>query len=399
MTQLRKQRSVMYTQQQRLLLESDWKKEVSRIVAVTQPKHWAGILHDKDITEDGKPVEPHLHLMLYFKHARSPQTLAWEIEGKQGKREDAKTERLEFFKHPNNGYSYLVHRTQNAKDKFQYPLDDVISSFNFPEKLAKITRQVELSNARKDNDIIQEFLDLLYEGDITLEEIENVLTGSQYAKASHKLKAVAEKRQERLGKAFIDKMLASNTHKETLYIYGQSRLGKTRLAKTYAKMMNTDYFITGSSRDPFQSYKNQPVVIIDELRFNSFQYEDLLKILDPYNFEVMLPSRYFDKMLTAQKIIVTSPFSPRELYDKIGFALNDKDSFEQFQLRLDTVILIEEETVYEVHYNSKSRTYDKDNTSSFPNPFYKELRETENQPTLFENLKQTIIESENKESS
>lgn len=399
MTQLRKQRSVMYTQQQRLLLESDWKKEVSRIVAVTQPKHWAGILHDKDITEDGKPVEPHLHLMLYFKHARSPQTLAWEIEGKQGKREDAKTERLEFFRHPNNGYSYLVHRTQNAKDKFQYPLDDVISSFNFPEKLAKITRQVELSNARKDNDIIQEFLDLLYEGDITLEEIENVLTGSQYAKASHKLKAVAEKRQERLGKAFIDKMLASNTHKETLYIYGQSRLGKTRLAKTYAKMMNTDYFITGSSRDPFQSYKNQPVVIIDELRFNSFQYEDLLKILDPYNFEVMLPSRYFDKMLTAQKIIVTSPFSPRELYDKIGFALNDKDSFEQFQLRLDTVILIEEETVYEVHYNSKSRTYDKDNTSSFPNPFYKELRENENQTTLFENLKQTIIESENKESS
>lgn len=396
MTKQRKQRSIMYTQQQRLLLETDWKNEVKRIVDATEPEHWAGILHDKDINDDGEPVEPHLHLMLYFKHARSPQSLAWEIEGKQGKREDAKTERLEFFKHPNNGYSYLVHQTENAKDKYQYPVEDVISNFNFPEKIAKITKQVERANSRKDNEIIQKFLDLLYEGDMTLEEIEEELTGSQYAKASNKLKAVAEKRQERLGKDFIANMIASQARKTSIYIFGKSRLGKTRLAKYYAKTLSADYFITGSSRDPFQQYQNQPIVIIDELRYNSFQYEDLLKILDPYNFEVMLPSRYFDKVLTAQKIIITSPFSPRELYDKIGFSLDDKDSFEQLQQRLETVILVEEETIYETYYNSKNKTYVKDETKSFPNPYKENKTEKTTTSDIFENLKNSITESENK---
>lgn len=393
---MRKQRAMMYTQQVRLLLKNDWKAEVDRIVTATNPLQWAGILHDKDLSEEGEPVEPHLHLMLYFKNARSPQSVAWEIAGKVGKREEAQTERLEFFKHPNNGYSYLLHLTENAKDKYQYPLDAVISNFDFPKKIASITKQVERSAARKDKTLIQDYLDLLYDGEMTLTEIEEELTGSQYAKAYVKLKAVAQKRQERLGKAFLAEMTAQQARKKSLYIFGKARLGKTRLAKTYAQTLQGEVFLTGSSRDPFQHYQNQPTVIIDELRPHSFAYEDLLKILDPYNFEVMLPSRYYDKFLTAQTLIITSPYSPRQLYDKSEVAFDDRDSFEQLEERLDTVIWVDAETIYEAHYDPETQSYQKESSHSFQNPFVKQDREKPTTTTtIFETLATLTTESEN----
>lgn len=169
----RKQRSMMYTQQMRLAKLPDWKEEIARIVKQTNPLHWAGILHDKDLDEHGDIVEPHIHLMLYFKHARSPQSVAWEINDKEGKREDAQTERLEFFKRPNNGYSYLIHQTEAAKDKFQYPISDVISNFDFEKKIKSIKKQVERAKNNNDGELIKEYLDLLYEGSITIEEIED----------------------------------------------------------------------------------------------------------------------------------------------------------------------------------------------------------------------------------
>ena len=371
---LKKQRSFMYTQQMRLAHLPDWKDEIARIVQATQPFQWAGILHDKDIDENGDLVEPHIHLMLYFKHARSPYSLAWEINDKEGKREDAQVERLEFFKHLNNGYSYLVHRTTDAQNKYQYPVTDVISNFDFERKLESITKQIERAHNKNESELIKEYLDLLYEGVLTLEEIENELTGSQYAKASNRLKSVAAKRQEKLGKDFLQKMKLQGKMKQVIYIYGASGLGKTRLAKTYARNKGTPYYVTGSSRDPFQAYHNQETVIIDELRPDTFRYEDLLKIIDPYNFDVFLPSRYVDKALTAETLFITSPYSPKELYDNI-LHLKSIDSFEQLNRRLSTVILVEADKFYHMTYQPEQATYTKLDGKDFPNPFHTIERE------------------------
>ena len=156
--------------------------------------------------------------------------------------------------------------------------------------------------------------------------------------------------------------------KQVVYIYGESGLGKTRLAKTYAENKNTSYFVTGSSRDPFQSYQNQETIIIDELRPDSFRYDDLLKILDPYNFDVFLPSRYIDKALTAELIFITSPYSPKELYD--NFQTSKRiDRFDQLERRIQTAILVEKDNIFYTHYNNESREYEKDDSNFFTNPF------------------------------
>lgn len=338
-----KQRAIMYTQQMRLAILSDWKKEIDRIVKLLEPLLWAGILYDKDVNEDGETVEPHIHLMMYFKHARSPHSIAWEINERNGKRED-------------------------AQNKYQYPISEVISNFDFAKKLENIRKQVERNQSKKEGELIREYLDMLYDGLLTLEEIESELTGSQYAKASTRLKAVAEKRQERLGREFLNRMKYEQKTKQVVYIYGESGLGKTRLAKTYAENKNTSYFVTGSSRDPFQSYQNQETIIIDELRPDSFRYDDLLKILDPYNFDVFLPSRYIDKALTAELIFITSPYSPKELYD--NFQTSKRiDRFDQLERRIQTAILVEKDNIFYTHYNYESREYEKDDSNFFTNPF------------------------------
>lgn len=334
-----KHRSFMYTQQEHFFICDNWKDEVARIVKNTQPLNWAAILHDKDLTDDGEPVEPHLHLMLYFKHARSIKSIAWEINDRVGKREDAKTERLEFFKNVNNGFSYLVHRTKEAANKFQYPVTDVISNFDFAQKIEHITQAVQRREEKSDRAFINELLDLLYTGDIDSDSMEELLTGSQYAKIHNKVKAVLDKRQERLNKTFSQTMKDQGKTKHIIYLFGQAGCGKTRLAKLYAEKASKPYFITGSSRDPFQNYHNQETVIIDELRPDTFPYDDLLKMLDPYNFDVFVPSRYQDKALTAETIIITSPYSPLELY-KQAFKHSKSDSFNQLERRLQSTLCV-----------------------------------------------------------
>ncbi|MBF0819680.1 Rep family protein [Streptococcus acidominimus] len=389
----RRIRSIMYTQQVQLLKHKDWKEETKRIVKAVEPKHWAAILHDKDTDENGKPVEPHLHLMLYFPNARSPQSIAWEINEKEGLREEANTERLEFFKNPNNGYSYLVHRITNAVDKYQYPLEDVISNFDYPAKIEQITKNVKRRESMKESELINEFLDLLYDNEITLEEVEDILTGSQYAKSATRIKKVMEKKQEKIVKEFIKEMEENHLHKEIVYIYGKAGTGKTRLAIDYAKKNKEGYFLTGSSKDPFQDYQNESVVIIDELRPETFNYEDLLKILDPYNFNVMVPVRFFDKALSAKVIFITSPYSPHELYQEIFSRKRGSskiDTFQQLERRIDATIYVDDEYIYSTEYDSLSGQYIPIANSKEANRFYKKHTVTNNGKQIYEKIIKTL---------
>ena len=61
-------------------------------------KHWAYIIHDKDVREDGSPKEPHIHLYLNFgKSGASFATVAsWFKDG---------TERVNAVKGKRRGWS------------------------------------------------------------------------------------------------------------------------------------------------------------------------------------------------------------------------------------------------------------------------------------------------------
>ena len=113
-------------------------------------------------------------------------------------------------------------------------------------------------------------------------------------------------------KIFAERYKEENIMKDIYWIYGDAGVGKTLLAKHLAKhFSDTDgsYYIS-SDRNPLDDYKGQQTIILDDVSTDSISCKGLLKLLDPYN-TAPASARYYNKLITAKNIIVTSTVSPQ----------------------------------------------------------------------------------------
>lgn len=341
----------------------------TNIMNTLEPEKCAVILHDKDQNEDGSLKEPHIHAMMTFENARSLKNIARLLKIAPQYIEKWKGEAA-------NGFSYLIHATDGASEEYQYDLGEVFANFDFDELMEQvrdgIKRKTRMTSA-KDEIIIRAYLDELKKGTIILREVEEKLTGSQYAKAKNRIENVWQKKQQKQAEEWREEMLRAGRSIDVIYIYGQAGTGKTRLAKDYAEKSDGDYFITGSSRDPFQLYEGQSTIILDELRPSTFPYNDLLKLLDPFNTRSNAPSRYFDKALTADLIIITTPYSPKEFYRRI--IESDKhfderiDSYYQLARRLGLVMFLTKDFMQVAFFDKHQQDFVLDNSTKKANPY------------------------------
>lgn len=306
---------------------------ISLIEEKLEPNKYALIVHDKDTDEKNEIIEPHIHLALQFENARSLNNIA-KIIGDN-------TNRFEKATSWNNLCSYLCHKTKNSTDKYQYDPNDVISNFNYTELLNDITKKVESINKIKDSELIGKILNQLLDEDITREEALSQLNGEQLAKAKKPINDVYLRVLENKANRWRALKQESGESIRIYWIYGASGNGKTSLAKRYASSLTKDFFISGSSKDPFQTYNGESIIILDELRPNVFPYDDLLKMLDNYNYRAMIPSRYNDKLLKADAIFITSPFCPYQFFEGYHHYKKDKeDNFEQLRRRITSTIYL-----------------------------------------------------------
>lgn len=330
------------------------------------PIKYAGILHNKDKNEDGSLKMPHIHVMLQFENARSIENIAKILKDKP-----------QYIQKWNgdstNGYSYLIHATTESQNQHQYEMDEVSANFDYIDLIVKTKKRIKFNLTGRDELVIKGLLDKLYLGEITKEDVEKQLSGSQYAKAKNRIESVYQKHIEIVADEWRNYMRKNNLTIEVIWIYGTAGVGKTRLAKDYASKYGENYFITGSSRDPFQHYEGQNIIILDELRPSIFQYSDLLKMFDPFNDEVMGASRYFDKPLTANVFIITSPYKPKDFYSKI-IEENKKfdvgtDTFKQLARRIDLVLHLDKESLQIAFYDSKLDNFFIEKSSKTLNPY------------------------------
>ena len=124
----------------------------------------------------------------------------------------------------------------------------------------------------------------------------------------------------------------------------------------------------------FQQYEGQAAIILDDLRPETFPYDDLLKMLDPFGEAPAAPSRYFDKLLTADIFIITSPYNPRQFYDKIFTTFEDTDSFGQLARRITITQFVSEQYFEMQKYVPLLKTYAPVNNTRKENIFLKELK-------------------------
>lgn len=341
---------MMYTQQMEHLPFRTREELEERIKTKLDPKKYAiSEVHDKDIDGDGNPVEKHLHVMLCFQNARSLKNVA-SILGDKPQYLEKWDERA------NNGFAYLVHATSGAKVKAQYSSEKVLANFPYAEELKKQTLEVLKKKSRQKIDVL---LDAYYNEEMTLDELEQELTGAQYGRYKKQIDNITSKILERHADIWRQDMVKNNRRVKVIWIYGAAGTGKTSLARSIAKQDGRAYYVSGSSRDVFQSYNGEHILILDELRSNVIPYHDLLRILDPFGNQerIMAPARYSDKSLACDLIIITTPFNPVDFYDEIFDDINTVDSLEQLVRRITITLYVNSDSIFAVRYHQERRHY------------------------------------------
>ena len=344
-------KNMMYAQQVQHLPAGIKTKEdlINLIKRKLKPQRYAIILHDKDIRSDGTPENPGYHVMLCFRNARYIEAVA-KILG------DKPQYLAKWDADANNGFAYLLHRTKAAKEqgKYQYDPSEVTANFDFPSLIRQIETGLKQGRAKDESGYkIDELLNALYSGVMSKEEVERHMTGAQYGRYRRQVEDIWRKRLQNLADEWRAEMAAYSKAIQVIWIYGVAGVGKTRMAKAYAEKLGQSYYITGSSRDLFQNYKGEHTLIIDELRPNVMRYQDLLRIMDPYGAQVMAPSRYYDKALACNVIIITTPYDPPTFY-VANYVNQVPDGSDQLMRRITLSIRMTQDRIEKIHFRKEA---------------------------------------------
>ncbi|EOB3523584.1 Rep family protein [Enterococcus faecalis] len=336
------------------------------IERLNRPYQVAIICHDNDLNDDNSLVSPHYHIILRFENAKSINSVAKKLQ--------ILPQYIEKWdKNYANGYSYLLHETSNSTNKHTYQISEVYANFDYENEMNKIRliNQVEKNSIKLSNAHLNHLIDQIKLGHISKREVKKMIPGFQLALYERKIEVAYQAYKESYYQKWKINMKETNTQVNIFWFYGSSGTGKTRYARMYANNLSESVFVTGSSRDPFQLYDLENIIILDELRPHTFSYDDLLKLLDPYNNDKMGASRYFDKPITASTII-TSPYDPISFYNLLikNNKLNpNKDSYHQLCRRLSLIINFQNEFYELVYYNAEAKCLEPQKSSRELNSF------------------------------
>ena len=305
--------------------------DLGSILAKTSVQEWAYILHDKDVYENGELIRPHVHVVLKYTH---PQVLSHVVRLFKDE-----PQYLEVWKGKiNNAYSYLVHATSEAKNKFQYDSEMVIASFDFEKRLEKIQTGVKKSivDAKFVSDMITQYGD----EEITYGELVAAIGFTEVARNKRIIDNLTNLIADKAHEEWLAKFKDRKT--EVIWLWGAAGVGKTRYAKWLVK--GEKAVTLGSSRDYFQDYHGENYVILNDLRPSDFKYADLLRLLGPYEHDKSAPRRYHDVKLNVEMLVITTPYSPRDFYKQVKLEDPEVDTFAQLDRRVHEIHITPEFT-------------------------------------------------------
>lgn len=333
-------------------IESYLKKRCEVLRKKYDLKEYALIHHDKD-EKDGEMVDPHYHLTMFFGKSRPmvssiAKTLNTsenqiEIMTKRGTK--AETAKI-------NAFMYLLHATREARleGKHRYSSSEVTANFDF----------VSFAKDHLLKDTPDDILQDLGDGKITRTQARTRMMDlgvNQLAKYKRKIDEIAE------AALSIKYERWKNYHEEehvkllTFWFYGGTGTGKTLYAKHLARnVLKMDFFVSGGRRDAMQDYEGQNLIIWDELR-SDIEYSELLRLLDPYNYDKSVSSRYYNKNLMPDIIIVTSPYRPDELYEKIYISDRELDKVDQLARRVSLVYRFKKDKIELLQWSEEDHNY------------------------------------------
>ena len=272
------------------------------------------IIHDKDISYGTKLVEPHIHGYIEFSNKKDLNVLALNLgilpqyiessgRGKYGKI---------------NSKAYLIHAKD--KDKYQYPASDVetFDTFDYEAFINQNKEDFEKYSATRKREKTDESLDMVFQKIITGELTEDDIFDDE------DLRFLWANNQNKFEEAFhaqavfsareTMRALQNGEFKLTaIFVHGRSDSGKTTFAKQIgndiikaAKEESLDWRMYDSDlSNPFDAYRGEEVILLNDLRYDSLKPADWLKLLDPLNNSRM-SARYRNRLVAGRIFILTN---------------------------------------------------------------------------------------------
>lgn len=294
---------------------------------------YAYILHDKDVHEDGTPVAPHWHIMIRFKRPVQTESLCKWF----GIKSNMIGYILGTF---GDAVAYLTHR--NKPEKYQYLDEEIKSNYDFKVEVEKALSKKKASQRK------EEIIELIRSGIVREYNYTEYITALEYDKFKRAIDNAFTYRR--------DTLKSLDRHMNVIYIYGGSGTGKTTYAKQLAINKGLSCYISSGSNDPLDGYKGQDCLILDDIRPGDFLLSDFLKILDN-NTQSTVKSRYKNKLLECQYLIVTTSFDIPVFFDLL--LDSEGESVKQMERRCTLKIQMNTSTMTTYVYQPVSGIYKK----------------------------------------
>ncbi len=321
-----------------------WRETLeARLEAEPNIKSWAYALHDKDLDENGDPVEPHIHLVAELINSLNFSTIGNYV-GVPAQFVTPIKQKIKRGKYTvsdvGGALAYLTHR--NAPEKHQYDDSEVVAKPGYDWISVRTKSEMQRAEWKS----FQKVLHGIEDGSIRRYNLYDFVSMQMYLDHKAEFENAFTYREGLLKKD-------PNRQIDVIYITGEAGSGKTTLAKYLCEKRGLSYCVSGSSRDPVQDYNGQDCLILDDLRPQTFDLSDLLKMLDN-NTSSSVNSRYHDRWLEVQCIIITTVLSIDEFFCSM---LVTGEPIAQLKRRCKTMIQLTQQTMSIYAYHQKTQEY------------------------------------------
>lgn len=306
--------------------------KIEEILENSAIKDYAYILHDKDNKKE------HIHIAIRAVDTRNSDNVAKWFNVAENAVGRVKGKWSDILK-------YLTHK--NAQDKFQYDDDLVKSNFDWKKAIEKID----------DSSRLDDIIEAIATGNIREYNYTMFITDKEYIKYKRQIDTAFAYRKDRIK--------GEKREMESIFITGDSGLGKTTYAKLICDEKKMSYFVSSGSNDVLDGYMGEDVIILDDLRPSCMGLSDLLKMLDNHTASTV-KSRYKNKVLECKMIIITSVLEIDDFFHNV-FS-EELETIIQLKRRCRTYIRMFTETMNIYIYDDFLRDYDYPLTAK--NPIY-----------------------------
>lgn len=214
---------------------------------------------------------------------------------------------------------YILHQTKDAIAQGKSAPTEYGGNSNFEQALADYKRNGDFNELINDivNGKVRE-----YDYYSNRELVAQVIQSGRSVKVEQAFKAQQ--------KNALTNSASRNGERKQAWIFGLAGSGKTELAKEFCRMNNyadRDIYITSSGSNPFDDYKGQPCVIVDDIDSETMSPKTMLKLADCFTGSAVR-ARYVNKVILADYVIFTSTISPQTWWNSIHDEKTDGNVFQ-----------------------------------------------------------------------